>query len=67
MMLAGLGLMAKQHIDILNKALPGSLLKWKQKQEITPKDKLIFMQDGACPLHSKSYLVVPWGQPLEPN
>ena len=39
----------EQYMDILDNALPGSFLKWKQNQAISPKDKEIFMQDGACP------------------
>ncbi|KAJ1031654.1 hypothetical protein NDA13_002045 [Ustilago tritici] len=74
---AGLGLMVymdgklnfEHYIELLEEAVPGSILKWKNIQRILPRDKLIFQQDNACPHTAKvakEYLeevklnVLPW-------
>ncbi|KAJ1041381.1 hypothetical protein NDA11_007807 [Ustilago hordei] len=74
---AGLGLMvyiddklnSEHYIELLEEAVPGSILKWKNIQRIPPRDKLIFQQDNACPHTAKvtkEYLeevklnVLPW-------
>ncbi|SOV09613.1 uncharacterized protein UDID_19024 [Ustilago sp. UG-2017a] len=74
---AGLGLMvyidgrlnSECYIELLEEAVPGSILKWKNIQRIPPRDKLIFQQDNAHPHTAKvtkEYLeevklnVLPW-------
>ncbi|SPO26551.1 related to Transposase [Ustilago trichophora] len=52
---AGLGLMvyingtlnSDRYCNLLEEALPGSLVKWKQKQAIPPRHRIIFQQDNA--------------------
>jgi transposase len=73
----GLGLMvaidgnlnSESYIDLLEEALPGSILKWKQKQVLPPRDVMIFQQDNASCHSSRAtqeYLrevqlnVLPW-------
>ncbi|SPC64647.1 related to Transposase [Ustilago sp. UG-2017b] len=58
---AGLGLMVyidvklnlECYIELLEEAVPGSILKWKNIQRILPRDKLIFQQDNAHPHTAK--------------
>ncbi|KAJ1596082.1 hypothetical protein NDA11_004475 [Ustilago hordei] len=58
---AGLGLMVyidgklnlECYIELLEEAVPGSILKWKNIQRIPPRDKLIFQQDNAHPHNAK--------------
>lgn len=52
---AGLGLMvfidgsldSNGYCDLLEEALPGSLVKWKQSKGLPPRNRLIFQQDNA--------------------
>ncbi|ETS60637.1 hypothetical protein PaG_05289 [Moesziomyces aphidis] len=74
---AGLGLMvvvngklnSESYVSLLEEALPGSILKWKQKQALPSRDVMVFQQDNAS-CHSsretQEYLrevqwnVLPW-------
>ncbi|CBQ70385.1 related to Transposase [Sporisorium reilianum SRZ2] len=74
---AGLGLIvfidgtlnSEHYIELLEEAVPGSMVKWKQKQAIPPRHRIVFQHDNA-PCHrsneTKQYLqevalnVLPW-------
>ncbi|SPC63877.1 related to Transposase [Ustilago sp. UG-2017b] len=44
---------SERYIELLEEAVPGSILKRKNIQRIPPRDKLIFQQDNACPHTAK--------------